>query len=164
MIQFIFESFVHSRQLLSELKTFRTIVSVFLSFVVLLSSTGFSFSMHYCVGRMESISLLPQARPCKMADDKAVCTRDHHAPECEHETANIEDPGCCSDHSIQVSGQDHPAQIASFPAPHVQMALVLNAVATLLIDVPHTDTHSFQAYSPPLTNRDITILVQSFLI
>lgn len=99
-----------------------------------------------------------------MANEKAGCTRDHHAPKCDREAASIEDPGCCSDHSIQVSGQDHPAQIASFSAPHVQMALVLNAVATLLIDVLHTDTHSFQAYSPPLANRDITILVQSFLI
>lgn len=138
-------------------------MSIILSLLVLLSSTSFTVSMHYCVGQIEDITLFWQSNPCDVGAQAANCTSDNHGTDCEH-NANVREKDCCAEHSFQVAGQHNPAQVASASIPYAQLAMVLNTVVSLLNTEPTFDTYSYIEYPPPAANRDITILIHSLLI
>jgi hypothetical protein len=132
--------------------------------LVLLSSTSFSVSMHYCVGHVEDTTLSQPSNTCEMVAETTTCANNQHNPDCERGIGIAREKSCCVDHYIQVAGQQHPAQIASVSFPFVQVEMVLHAVASLLITEPSVDTFSYIEYPPPPTNRDIKILIHSLLI
>ncbi len=147
------------------MQRFRKISAILLSMLVLFSSTSFTFSMHFCMGQLESIALFQQAKPCEMVTQPTPCANNKHGQECEHVHVHTAKKGCCEDHFLQVEGQDELAQVAaSVPMPDIQMVAVFYAVVSFLFDAPAVHTDSYKEYSPPLIERDIPVLVQSFLI
>ena len=148
------------------MQRFRQKSAILLSMLVLFSSMSFNFSMHFCMGQLESIALFQQAKPCEMVTQPAPCVHDHNGSrECEHNRAHTAKKGCCEDHLLQVEGQDELAQVAaSVSMPDFHMVAVLYALVSFISSAPTVDYYSYKDYSPPLIERDIPVLVQSFLI
>ncbi len=133
-----------------------------LSALVLLSSTSFTFGIHFCMGQLESIAFFSSADPCEMAQQKTPCATDKHDLDCDHQ--QVTKKGCCEDHTLVLEGSEELSIVKSISAPDFQMTAVLYALVSFIFTSPSVDYYSFNDYSPPLINRDITVLVQSFLI
>ncbi len=133
-----------------------------LSLLVLLSSTNFTLGMHFCMGQLESVALFSDPDPCEMAPQKSPCSTDKHDPDCEHQ--QLTKKGCCEDHTLVLEGSEELSIVKPFSIPDVHMAAVLYAMVSFIFTSPSVSHYSFNDYSPPLIERDIPVLIQSFLI
>lgn len=133
-----------------------------LSALVLLSSTSFTFGIHFCMGRLESIALLAGAEPCEMAQQKTPCSSDSQDLDCEHQ--EVTKKGCCEDQTVVIEGHEDLTQVSKIAVPDFQMVAVLYAVVSFIFSTTSVDHYSYNDYSSPLIERDIPVLVQSFLI
>jgi hypothetical protein len=133
-----------------------------LSALKLLSSTSFTFGMHFCMGQLESIALFAGAEPCEMAQQKSPCSTHQHDPDCKHQ--QVTKKGCCEDHTVVIEGHEDLTQVSKIAVPDFQMVAVLYAVVSFIFSTTSVDHYSYNDYSPPLIDRDIPVLVQSFII
>lgn len=129
--------------------------------LVLLSSTSLTFGIHFCMGQLESIALFSDAEPCEMAKQQSPCASEKHDPDCNHK---ITEKGCCEDHSIVAEGSKELNIISPVSAPDFHLTAVLYAVVSFMFITPEEDYYTFNDYPPPLIERDVVVLVQSFLI
>ncbi|MEQ8682450.1 MAG: hypothetical protein RID25_21980 [Cyclobacteriaceae bacterium] len=143
------------------MQRFRKISAILLSILVLLSSTSFTFGMHFCMGQLESIALFSGAEPCEMVAQKSPCASEKHDSDCDHK---ITKKSCCEDHTVVMEGSEELNIISSVSAPDFHMTAILYAVVSFLFSDTAVDHYTFNDYSPPLIERDIPVLVQSFLI
>jgi len=132
-----------------------------LSALVLLSSTSFTFGMHFCMGQLENIAFFSGAEPCEMVTQKSPCASDKHDSDCDHK---ITEKSCCEDQTVVMEGHEDLTQVTKVAVPDFQMIAVLYAVVSFLFSATAVDHYTFNDYSPPLIERDIPVLVQSFLI
>ena len=145
------------------------ITSLLMAFLMLVSSTGFSIDLHYCQGNLKSFSFLGTAKSCHDIAQSKHCSKmkkSCHAPKTALETDGECQKDCCSNKKIEVSPDDEnqKIQIENFSLKQIKFvtafvkAFVLPQTDLSQIIVPHLK------YKPPLLNRDIPILVQSFLL
>lgn len=106
------------------------------------------------MGQLESIALFSGAEPCEMATQKSPCATNKHDPDCEHQ--QVTKKGCCEDQTVVIEGHEDLTQVTKIA--------VLYAVVSFLFSATAVDHYTFNDYSPPLIERDIIVLVQSFLI
>src|SRR5690606_38539851 len=133
-----------------------------LSVLVLLSSTNVTFAMHYCMGELESIALFSEAGTCDMAKQKKTASASKHGPDChQHQMAA---KNCCEDQTLVLEGIEELSLVKSFEIPDFQMTAMLYALVSCILTSQSVDYYTFDDYSPPPIERDITVLVQSFLI
>jgi hypothetical protein len=60
----------------------RNFLHIALSFILLVATTGLSFSYHYCMGRLKEISLKQDKTPCcPLSESSSDC--------CDHETVTL---------------------------------------------------------------------------
>ncbi|MGK7391507.1 MAG: HYC_CC_PP family protein [Candidatus Cyclobacteriaceae bacterium M2_1C_046] len=144
------------------MQRFRKISTIMLSALVLLNSMSFTFSMHFCMGQLESIALFSGAEPCEMATQKSPCANDKHDPDCEPQ--QVTKKGCCEDQTLVIEGHEDLTLLTKVAVPDFQMIAVIYAVVSFLFSDIAVDHYTFNDYSPPLIERDIPVLVQSFLI
>lgn len=72
-------------------------MSLFLSFWMLLASTGFSVNYHYCEGEIVNWSLLTDADECDHAVEVKSCCEIENATKCHNPTeVKVEKSDCCS--------------------------------------------------------------------
>lgn len=139
------------------MKIARSIASLTLAFLVLVSSTGVSVHMHVCGGEVQSVAIFSKAESCMKMEQKP----------CHGLSIQQMMKGCCEDKSVMVKGKETNAEVktATEVAPVFQASAVILPVLCSINNVRSSDAYSFQrGYSPPLIEQDITILVQSFLI
>lgn len=117
-------------------------------------------SVHLCMGEIDSIVFSKETKHCEMATQPAPCDNEKHH---QHEHPSSE-ADCCENHVVNVEGQDKITKTASFATPDLQFVAILYAVVTYLLAQPSVDTTFYKAYSPPLIERDIPVLFQSFLL
>src|SRR5688572_20623693 len=67
------------------MKLFRTISSILLAMLVLLSSTSFIVGMHICMGEVQNVAIFEKAEGCAMEKQLPPCHRHAKAPCCEDE-------------------------------------------------------------------------------
>lgn len=138
------------------MKSLSPILSVMLALLVLVSSSSFMVNMHFCGGHVQSISLVNEAAPCPM---------EVQLPPCHKEMA-VKKSGCCEDKHVAFEGKDFNAKVQDFSLLNWQ---AINWVVTLpimeVIQVNEALAFSNHTpYKPPIVERDIPVLVQSFLI
>ena len=101
-----------------------------------------------------------------MATQKSPCATNKHDPDCEHQ--QVTKKGCCEGQTLVIEGHEYLTQVTKVAVPDFQMIAVLYVVVSFLFSAPAVDHYTFNDYfndySPPLIERDITVLVQSFLI
>jgi hypothetical protein len=139
------------------MKVLKSIVSSLLALLVLVSSSSFMVNMHFCGGHMQSVSLIEEAAPCPMEVELPPC----------HKKVEIKKSGCCEDKHVAFEGKDFSAKIQDFSLHYWQ---AINWVASLpvimeVVQVNESLTFSNHTpYKPPLLERDIPVLIQTFLI
>jgi hypothetical protein len=137
------------------MKILRSIVSILIAVVILVSTTSFTVSMHLCGGHVASVSFLDKAAPCAM----------EQMPPCHQQL--MKKFGCCEDHEFKVEGKDLSSKIQEVvQLQHQQFSWVLDlpVVYKIISTTESVSNFSYAYYSPPLLDRDITVLKQSFLI
>lgn len=144
-------------------KYLRKISAILLSLLVLLSSTSFTFNMHFCMGEMKSIALFSSASPCQKKNQRPPCPRGIHDQDGSSHS-QMTKKGCCEDQSLVKDGLEELTQTSSVSVPDVPMMAALYATFSLLSDSPFVHSGSYNEYSPPLIERDIPVFIQSFLI
>lgn len=125
--------------------------SVLLSLIILFSSLNFSLSAHYCGQTIVDVALFGEAEACPMADEM---------------NNDSEEEPCCSDGQIIIEGEDYLSS-KSFEKQEVEKIDMLLAELQFPLQLLLEDeqTYSFIVhYTPPLIERDITVVVQSFLL
>lgn len=134
----------------------RTIVSFFLAGIVLVASIGVTLNLHLCGGKVQSVALFLKAQPCKDVQKPCHGT-EHHAKK----------NGCCEEKSIVLKGKETNAEV-KVPTQINPSFNLIGVILPVLYSLINTDssviTHQYTYYKPPLIERDITVLVQTFLI
>jgi len=135
------------------MKAIRSISSVLLAILVLVSSSSFMVGIHFCMGELQQIALFGKAESCQM--QKAL-------PACHQHLK----PTCCEDEVVFHEGTDFKVSTENYysiaPAPiSIEPPLVL-------IDevIPPSSFTRFQYhnYDPPLRSFDLTVAHRVFLI
>ena len=128
------------------MRALKNIANTLLAIILLIATTGVTLNKHYCMGRLMSIAVNEHATHCFDGEEEQMpCCKD------VSEELKIEE--------ITTTGFDFDATPDLFQLAIVSYVLLEDPILDDDPDKPH-----FQHYSPPLPDKDITVLVQSFLI
>jgi hypothetical protein len=137
-----------------------------MALLMLLSSTGFSMDIHYCQNQFAGFSFIGKASCCK----KAVNTKPCHSVKTKKLNGinQAEKDNCCHNESIVIEKADLDAtnvQYGTINDIQFDFVVVPVSVAEFLINYnAQLDVVPFDQYKPPLPDRDIQVLYQTFLI
>lgn len=140
------------------MEIFQRILSLSLALLILVSTSSFVVNMHFCGGAIQELSFKAILESCQM--DTPAATNSH----CE--TIEQEEDSCCADHSVVNETQDfnnHSHQVQELKPDFKIISFVACFVLAVLEPVDQSIL-SHQDYSPPLIERNIPVLVQSFLL
>lgn len=154
------------------------ITAVFMALLMFLTSTGFSMDMHFCQDRLVSISLLGKAESCHKLKKSACHTTKkscHSQKSCHHSKAGTnqkdlfhlsDKDSCCHNETVVVKKSDIEATAPQLAADQdIQLDVVAAFVMAYLFNYdPQTFHKPHTLYKPPLPDRDIQVLYQTFLI
>lgn len=134
------------------MKALKSIFSSLLALVVLLSSLSFTIDKHICMGQVHSLAILKDASSCGM---DMMAKKDMSAME-----------GCCQNEKTVIKGNDYQVKTLKPIAVEYQsewVATLSHVIETL--DFESSVTYpAHLTYKPPLIEREIPVLIQSFLI
>ena len=135
---------------------------------ILTTSVGFSIDMHYCQGNLKNISFIGDAQTCS---NKAAQMKPNHCAKKEmscHKQAGSSDvlshDGCCSNNSVSVQLEEDFLTASQIVVEHNQAQFLLAFVSSYLILESRYETSiPYKNYKPPLLDKDISVLTQTFL-
>lgn len=139
------------------MKFLKPIVSFALALLVLVSSSSFMVNMHFCGGHVQSVSLIEDAAPCPMEVQLPPC----------HKKMAVKKSGCCEDKQVAFEGKDFNTQVQDFSPLSIQAIHWVATVPMIMEVIQVNEALAFSnhsPYKPPIVERDIPVLVQSFLI
>jgi len=144
-------------------KTYR-FLALCLVVLVFLSSAGFTIDMHYCNNELKSISLIGKAKPCHEPTLKQC---PFHKKMQEKSAESSKDAkGCCENKTEHFqSDQDQQIQNIDFKLSQ-PIQLFITAFITNFISNNGFEKELivFTRYRPPIIQKDIPVLIQSFLL
>ncbi|MCB0457271.1 MAG: hypothetical protein R2776_06035 [Flavobacteriaceae bacterium] len=134
----------------------KAIISILLSFLILLSSSGLAYAKHYCgpFEMLSKITLGEEALSCGMAMEKDSCGDEKQ-----------ETHSCCSNKYVKVTTDDHFNKVSfdfNFQGEWVFIPVEVFEVST--IPVVQQKTPSQNPYRPPPLKKDFQVLYETFLI
>jgi len=141
--------------------------AILMALLIMLSSTGFSMDVHYCQDQLKSVSLFGKAKSCHEKQSTLACHQTKKS--CHQEEDGIskaDKDNCCHNEAVVIEKSDLDAtatQIATLQDIHLDFVAALIAVYVFNYDV-QVDYQSYVQYKPPLPDRDVQILYQTFLI
>lgn len=138
-----------------------------LAFLMFFSSAGFAMDMHFCQGKLKSVSFFGKAKTCHDMADNTMKNCPHHKKMMAEKKGCSEDKNCCSNKTVHFqSDQDHQLQTADFVVTKQLKQFVIAYVSVFLgedFDLKR-EVIAFARYKPPLIPRDIPVLHQAFLL
>lgn len=135
------------------MRAVKLISTIFLSLLVIFSSTSFMVGLHFCGGQIQNVSMFEKAQPCAM---------EQTTPPCHHHQSKP----CCEDETIVHDAQDLKSDIAKLHLAQLQ-PITVAAPTILVADLIPQEAYQakgFRPYKPPLPVTDLTISLQVFLI
>lgn len=140
-----------------------------MSFVLLVSSTGFSFNVHICQDQIETFSFFGEAPACEMAEKhketKSCCALKKEEERLKKQEGQdvISALPCCNNQQLYYTlDVEYETSIEAAEKPDIQLnpAFVSN---------PSIELNSFDSFGsmydidpPPLIKRNISVLYQVF--
>lgn len=142
-------------------------IALIMACLMFVTSAGFAIDMHFCQGKLKSVSFFGKAKSCHDMVDKSMENCPHHQKMMTGKEACLEDKDCCSNKTVYFqSDQDQELQKSDFVISTSLQQFVLAYVAVFLSS-DYTIAHEaipFAHYKPPLIQKDIPIFHQSFLL
>ena len=143
------------------------LIALMLAFLMFFSSAGFAMDMHFCQGKLKSVSFFGKAKTCHDMADNTMKNCPHHKKMMAEKKGCSEDKNCCSNKTVHFqSDQDHQLQTADFVVTKQLKQFVIAYVSVFLgedFDLKR-EVIAFARYKPPLIPRDIPVLHQAFLL
>ena len=139
------------------MKLLKPIVSSMIALLVLVSSSSFMVNMHFCGGHVQSFSLIEEAASCPMEVQLPPC----------HKKMAVKKSGCCEDKHVAFEGKDFNTQVQDFSMLTWQTINYVGSLPIIMEVIQVNEALAFSnhtPYKPPIVERDIPVLVQSFLI
>lgn len=136
----------------------KKIGAVFMTLVMLFSTMSFTISNHYCGDILVDSALFSEAASCGMDGmeiQKPAYTKDH----------SFHKDNCCHNEIKQIEGQrEIITQVLNLDFE--QQIFLASFVYTYINLFEGLDTNivPFKEYSPPIIDKDINVLYQTFLI
>jgi len=138
----------------------KKIIAISLALLMLVSNIGFSMNTHFCGGKAveTSFSIGLHNPSCGMEEMNGECET---APSPQ---GHIKATPCCANEHLVLQLDDD----VDICAPAVSSSLVfftafVHAFVHPLIDLEQTADHS-PYYLPPISEKDVQVLLQTFLI
>ncbi len=141
------------------------ILALSLAFLMFFTSAGLSIDMHFCQDSFKSFSLIGKAKNCHELAQTSTCK--HHKVPAQEETGEKTDKkDCCENRTVTLdSDQDQQIQTIDFTLTKEIKQFVTAYIYAFHQDkITEEESISFALYRPPLIQRDIPILIQSFLL
>lgn len=136
------------------MQTFKKISAILMAFVVLFSTMSFTISEHYCGDLLVDSALFSKAESCGMEMETASADSD----------CNSIKKDCCSDLVKQIEGQSNlKIDFNSLTIPQIEFVAIFTYSYLNLFEGTNNEV-SFIDYSPPLVDKDISVLYQVFRI
>ncbi|HYC84879.1 MAG TPA: hypothetical protein VEB86_06640 [Chryseosolibacter sp.] len=134
------------------MKAIRSISSLLLAFLVLMSSTSFMVGVHLCSGNVRDVAIFSKAQPCPNEKPVPACHR-HENP-------------CCEDNAVVHAGEDFHGSDFKNLAPVVQPVALVTLPLLLSEIVPSVPVIGDRAdqYDPPLPADDLIVEHRVLLI
>lgn len=135
-------------------------ISIFLSILILASSSGIAYAQHFCSGMemMAEVTLGEKHLSCGM-DENALVS------DCGDESVAPESHDCCKNHFTKIQTDDNFAK-ASFDLK-LNKTFVATFVSVFVlqeVEIAPAEKTFFADYNPPPLERDFNILYETFLI
>ncbi len=143
------------------------ITAISMALLMMLSSTGFSMDVHYCQDQLKGISLFGKAKSCHEKQETPPCHRTkkscHHL---EDGISKADKDNCCHNETVVIEKSDldaTPTQLAT--VQDIQLDFVAAFIAVYVFNYSvQADFQPYAQYKPPLPDRDVQVLYQTFLI
>lgn len=151
-------------------KTYR-FIALSLAFLMFFSSAGLAVDFHYCQGKLKTLGIFQDAKSCHelvantshchMAE-KSSCHKKAMKSSCSKDKGS---KGCCDNEKVFIllDADYGAAEYVSLNIVQVQfVAAFITIFYHLFLETDSSRSH-FNNYKPPPLDRDILVLVQSFL-
>ncbi len=134
------------------MKVFQRIISLALSLLLLFSTTGVTLHKHFCMGELKEVQLNKSTESC-MEKMQTPMT-----PSCGMD--------CCQDITEEYKVDQFNKDSQKVKLDTDKDFKIIMAYVLVDFEFVHTNfqKRSFLTYKPPLTSRDIPVLISSFLI
>ena len=143
------------------------ITAISMALLLLLSSTGFSMDVHYCQDQIKSVSLFGTAKSCHDKQGTPPCHKAKKAchPK-EDDISNTDKDNCCHNETVIIEKSEWDATATPLSTlQDIQLEFITAFACVYVFNYPiQADYPSFTQYKPPLPDRDVQVLYQSFLI
>jgi hypothetical protein len=136
------------------MKAFRTISSLALAFLVLMSSTSFMVGVHFCMGEVKSVALFAEADKCAKAEQKVPPCHKH------------QESDCCTDGVILHDGDDFKNAVPKYEFSESYQIVESNPLVEISEIIPASvvPIRFVVQYDPPLHSSDLNIDLSIFRI
>lgn len=137
-----------------------------MAFLIVVVTTGFSLSQHYCQGELLDFTLFGKAQPCEMAMNESDLPPCHTQDKGDRAADLFSKKPCCENHDAAVEGQDIPTSPKN--SYNLVPSVKFLAAFTYIFFQDYLPSRGkdalFAERRSPLIERDIPVLIQSFLI
>lgn len=125
--------------------------------LVLISTTGFTMNIHFCGGELQGIAINSGEVDCNMmAEARKAAPCPMHA---------VQSTDCCEDQDVTLEPDSPETFLAKFQMAEIEWQAAPTQTWVIPV-VIRSDAFliSWTTYRPPPIDRDIPVLVQSFLL
>lgn len=133
--------------------------------LVLVSSMGIIVDMHYCNNELKSFSFIGKAKPCHEPSLKQ-CPFHNKILGNKKNDSSVNKKGCC-ENKTKFFHSDQDQQIQTFDyelTRPFQLFIGAYINAFFISSGIEKEILAFTRYKPPIIQRDIPVLIQSFLL
>lgn len=139
----------------------KKIAAISLAAVVLITTTGFQLNAHYCAGSLKSFSFFGEAKACKH-EVKVIKPCHKHAEMLSFERSEND---CCDYKDLNLEPAAYEAMaMAKIMLDHSFEFVPQATVIDFSVQISDAQLDFITTYRPPPIERDIFVLVQSFLL
>ena len=146
-------------------------ISAFLlAFLMLSSSVGFSLDLHYCQGNFKNLAFFKQAETCHDLAKKASsehCKKMQkpcHKKDITKSGVECEN-SCCSHNTILIEADTDLFSAKIIKTDFLSTDFIVAFVYSFITNYSSAEyANKYILYKPPLPDKDLSVLYQSFLI
>jgi hypothetical protein len=141
------------------------ISAIFMATLMLLSTKGFSMDIHFCQGNIDGISMLGKTEGC--CNQQSHNNKTNAKSKCADMSNSIDkkDNCCHNEHLVINKAGSEAPDLQLTTAQEVQFDVLPTPLQVWNLNIPtEKEINAYQIYHPPIPDKDIQVLYQSFLI